>query len=397
MPIHNSSSRYGAVAKSFHWVIALGIFIAFPLGIIAHDAPYETTEQLAQKAQLFSVHKTIGVVVFLAALARILWALTQTRPAPLHPERKAETFVAEFVHFALYGALVVVPLSGWVHHAATVGFAPILWPFGQGLPFVPTSETLSKVASELHDLSKTILLVTVLLHIAGALKHVIIDRDDTLARMWPGGKPGTLTASAAHMMTPAVLALALWAAAIGGTLALTPAAPEAAPAPTLAEAEGDWKVTEGTLAISVTQFGKTVEGQFADWTANIAFEPQDTPGKAGEVQVTVSIPSLTLGSVTSQALGADFLNAEAHPTATFTADIMATETGYEAPGTLTLRGVDVPATLPFELTLDGNTATVSGQLTLDRRAFNVGDSMTDEGQLGFPVPVIVNLVAARDG
>ena len=120
MPIHNSSSRYGAVAKSFHWVIALGIFIAFPLGIIAHDAPYETTEQLAQKAQLFSVHKTIGVVVFLAALARILWALTQTRPAPLHPERKAETFVAEFVHFALYGALVVVPLSGWVHHAATV-------------------------------------------------------------------------------------------------------------------------------------------------------------------------------------------------------------------------------------------------------------------------------------
>ncbi|SPF80845.1 cytochrome b/b6 domain-containing protein [Pseudoprimorskyibacter insulae] len=393
MPLSNTQARFGSVSKVFHWIVALGIFIAFPLGILATDAPYDTAEALAHKAQLFSFHKTLGVIVFFVALLRISWALSQPKPAPLHPERRLETFVAEVVHWALYGAMVLVPLSGWVHHAATVGFAPILWHFGQGLPFVPTSDLVAEAASAVHDTFKTVLLITVVLHVAGAIKHHVIDKDATLRRMLPGRTEAGQHTATSHAL-PALLAAAIWAVAGVGTLA-TQDHSAAANAPTLAAAPSDWTVQSGTLGISVQQFGKPVTGSFADWTAAIAFAPRDTPGKAGEVTVTVSIPSLTLGSVTSQALGADFLNAEANPTAIFTADIMATETGYQAPGTLTLRGVEVPATLPFDLTMDGDTATVSGQLILDRRAFNVGDSMTDEGQLGFAVPVTVDLTASK--
>ncbi|MFT6076324.1 MAG: cytochrome b561 [Yoonia sp.] len=93
-----NTTAYGTVTKTFHWLAALLILTIVPLGVIANWLPYETNEQLAFKAQLFSFHKTLGVVVFVVALARILWALTQTKPASLHPDHKAENFLADLVH-----------------------------------------------------------------------------------------------------------------------------------------------------------------------------------------------------------------------------------------------------------------------------------------------------------
>ena len=136
MPARNSAQSFGLVTRTFHWLTALMILTAIPLGVIANQLPYDSAEALAQKAELFSLHKTLGVAAFLLGLARILWALVERHPAPLHPERRAELTLAGAVHWLLYISLVAVPLSGWVHHAAVTGFAPILWPFGQTLPFV---------------------------------------------------------------------------------------------------------------------------------------------------------------------------------------------------------------------------------------------------------------------
>ena len=97
-----AATTYGTVTKTFHWLTALVIITIIPLGVIANRLPYETNEQLAFKAQLFSFHKTLGVIVFAVALPRILWALTQPKPGSLHPERKAESFLADLVHWLLY-------------------------------------------------------------------------------------------------------------------------------------------------------------------------------------------------------------------------------------------------------------------------------------------------------
>lgn len=400
MPLTNSASRYGGVTKTFHWLIALGILIMIPLGIIATDAPYDTAEALATKATLFSWHKTIGVLIFFVALARILWALLQPKPAPLHPDRKTETFLAELVHWLLYGSLVAVPLTGWIEHAATDGFAPIWWPFGQSLAFVPKSPALAETFASLHYILQWVLTLSVVLHIVGALKHHVIDKDDTLRRMWFGRTEAGTGAQPAHLAGPLAAPLAailIWILSLGAGWAtgLFDGHEGAPQAEALAEVESDWQVTEGTLALSVQQFGKTVEGQFADWTAEITFDDSEGLGEKGSVTVTVSIPSLTLGSVTGQALGADFLDAEGHPTATFSAPIQRTEDGYTADGTLTLKGTEAPVTLPFTLVLDGDTATMQGQATLDRRAYAVGDSMSDASQLGFDVVIDVALTATR--
>ncbi len=395
MSLANTKTAYGAVTRSLHWLTALGILIMIPLGWIAHLAPWATEAELATKAQLFSVHKTIGVTIFFLALFRILWALSQPKPAPLHPERRAENFAAETVHWLLYSTLLIVPLSGWIEHAATEGFAPILWPFGQDLPFVPNSDNLAETAASVHFLSQWLLVAALALHVAGALKHVIIDRDGTLARMLKGASAGT--ASAGHrVVRPLLLAVAAWAALLGGGAAAGLFASEDAPeTPKLEAAQSDWQVTEGTLGISLVQMGKEIEGSFADWTAEIAFEPRETPGKAGDVTVQIAIPTLTLGSVSKQALGADFFAAEDYPTATFQAEILRGETGYDAQGTLTLKGAEVPVTLPFELTLEGETATMQGSTTLDRRNYAIGESMADPEQLSFDVQVNVALTATR--
>lgn len=399
MPASNTPTRYGAVAKTFHWLTALGILAVIPLGIIANDMPYDTAAQLADKAWFFSLHKTVGVTLFFVAIARILWAISQPKPAPLHPDRKTETLLAEIVHWLLYGSLVLVPLSGWVHHAATEGFAPIWWPFGQNLPLVPESVALSETAAGLHLVFERVLVISLVLHVAGAMKHALLDKDGTLARMWPGGgAPVQATPRDRAALLPPVLATLVWASAIGlgGALGLyhTDSA-EAAQAPALAEVESDWDVREGTLGLSIRQMGAEVSGTFADWTADITFDESVTEGNAGSVTVEIGITSLTLGSVTQQALTDDFLAANAFPTARFTADIRATDAGYVADGTLSLRGFEQPVSLPFDLTLDGDTAQMSGSTTLDRRAFEIGQGMTDESQLGFEIRVTVALTAER--
>lgn len=397
MSLSNTATHYGGVTKTFHWLTALLILTLIPLGIYANGLPYDTSEQLAQKAWLFSLHKTLGVSVFFTALARILWAISQPKPGLLHGDRKLESLAAETVHWLLYGSLLLVPLAGWVHHAATDGFAPIWWPLGQNLPFVPKSEPLAAAAAGLHIVFERVLAASILLHIAGALKHHVIDKDVTLRRMLPG-MPSVAHVTGGHRIAlPVASALAIWIAAlfIGSTLDLYTSHTPTLAAASLEEVQSDWVVQEGDLAIVVKQMGSQVRGTFADWTAGISFDETVTSGTAGSVEVTISIGSLTLGSVTGQALGADFFNAEAFPTAVFKADILRADTGYEAQGTLTIKDQSMPVTLPFTLELSDGVATMHGSTQLDRRDFAIGDGQKDENSLGFPVAVEVTLQAAR--
>ncbi|SLN29994.1 hypothetical protein ROJ8625_01342 [Roseivivax jejudonensis] len=396
--VSNDTDRYGAVAKFFHWSIALGIFANLALGFIAAFVPTDTSGQVALKTSLFSTHKTLGIVIFALALARILWALSQPKPAPLHPERRAETLAAATVHWLLYGSLVLVPLSGWIGHAASEGFAPIWWPLGQGLPLVPKSTALAETAWAVHFVFMWVLVASVALHVAGALKHHVVDRDATLRRMWPGGTRAghPATAHQPHAL-PAVLAVALWAVALGiGSMAgLFRQDAQAAEPAALDEVASDWVVQDGELAIAVIQMGDEVSGAFSDWTADIDYEPRDTPGPAGSVTVRINLGSLALGSVTDQATNPAYLAAEEYPTATFEANLVRTDDGHVAEGTLTLKGETVPVTLPFDLTLSDDTAEMSGATTLDRRNYGIGQSMEDESQVGFDVEVRVALTAER--
>ena len=397
MSASNTATSYGSVARSLHWLTALLILSAIGLGLYGEDLPFDTSEALATKAAVYSLHKTIGVAAFFVAAARILWALAQPRPAPIHPDRGLETWVAELIHWSLYAAMLIMPLSGWVHHAALVGFAPILWPFGQNLPFVPKSESVAHAATLIHAIFSKVLIGSILLHVVGALKHALIDRDGTLSRIITGRNAGRI---AAHPRAPALVALAIYVlgavAAVG--LALNESKPtveQAASAPTTTATVGNWQVQSGTLGFTVKQMGAAVTGTLPDWQAEIAFEETPVEGKHGHVKVTIDTTTLALGAVTDQAKGAEFFDTATHKTAVFDADILPATQGYEAKGTLTLRGQAQPVSLPFTLTIEGDTATMKGETTLDRRTFGMGASYGDEASVGFPVVVAVDLTAKR--
>ena len=410
MPLANTADRYGSVARFFHWLVALLILAAIGLSFLMPEGPISGPEEAAWAQTVFSIHKTVGVAAFFAALLRILWALVQPKPGLLHPDRRLESFAAEAVHWTLYGAMVIMPLSGWIYHSTTTGFAPILWPFGQHLPLVPQSESLGHAAIAVHKISATLLYVVIGLHVLGALKHAVVDRDATLARMLRGT---AVPVPRQHRSAlPVLVALVVWlgvlaAGALSGpereetpaptATASAPAVPAApAPAPTAstpaATSAPAWTVTDGALTIAIVQMGSEVKGSFKDWTATIHY---DETAKTGDVTVTIPISGLDLGATTSQALGADFFDAATHPAATFTGTIAETDGHLAATGTLDLKGVTLPLTLPFTLRLNGDTATVDGSTTVDRRDFGIGSAYKDEKTVGFQVRIDVALIAQR--
>lgn len=388
----NTATRYGAVARLFHWAIALLVLVDLVIGIVGKNiARNADTVDFLQL--LYSTHKTIGVTVLMLAVLRVFWAVTQARPAPIHPERRVETFAAETAHWLLYGAILILPLSGWVMHSAEVGFAPIWWPFGQNLPFVPKSEAIAITAGNVHWAAGIVLAATSLAHIGGAMKHALLEKDGTLARMVRGTDAGSAADVHGAKTPSAIAALVIWGLAIGGAVTAFAPSHDDTNAAMASDATSGWIVQSGSVEITIQQIGAPVTGNFANWQALIEYDPATGNGM---VTAVIDTTSLTLGSVTDQAKGAEFFDVTTHASATFEGEINQIDgVAHEAVGTLTLVGVAVPVTLAFELEITDGVAVMSGNATLDRRDFNMGTGYPDESSVGFLVDADITLTAQQ--
>ncbi|MEM7171097.1 MAG: cytochrome b/b6 domain-containing protein [Pseudomonadota bacterium] len=441
----NTRERYGLVAQILHWITAGLILFLLPLGVYMTDLPQATAADVSYKASVFSLHKSLGVIVFFVALARVLWALIQPHPRPLNSERKLESLAAQTIHWMLYGAIILMPFTGWLTHSASAGFAPLWGALPQDLPFVPKDPSLATLFGIAHVFTAVLLTAAVGLHVAGALKHTIIDRDGTLNRMIPGQLiPGLRPLSEAPLpkapLRGLAAFLALCAFAVlgfavtadytwevgqrGAQQAATPAAeagtqtetasdtsaatqPEAQPeAQTSAATDsptGDgstWIVDpeNSTLGLQIVQMGNPVVGEFESWTAAITFDPDDL--ESASVTVDVDVSSIVLGGVGDQAKGENFLNTAAFPVARFTSQSFA-ETApdnYVAAGELSLVGQTHPLTLPFSLKIENGRAVMAGEVTIERLAYGIGaKGFSSDTQLGYGVLIQVSLEAQEAG
>ncbi len=413
MSLRNTQERYGKVAQILHWLTAILILGLLAAGYVMTLLPDLSNDELALKVFAYSMHKTIGVTVFALALFRIFWALTNPRPKPLHPDRKLETLAAETVHWALYAAIIASPITGLLHHAASTGFAPIWWPFGQDLPFVPKDEVLSKTFGAMHWASAVTIIVSLVLHIGGALKHVFIDKDSTLARMVPGRLRSdfTLGESAkkhkSGMLAGALAAtlIAVWVGGVGYYTKQENTVDIAELKPLTIDTEGEragdhlWEIVPGesALSIRILQLGNPVEGKFQNFNAKINFDRENVD--TAFVDARIDITSLQLGTVSDQAKSADFLNAELHPQARFLSDFfwLRGDGLYEAEGILEIAGNIKPMTLIFGLNfLSEDRVQMSAVTTVNRLDFGVGaEKYSNEDSVAFPVEIAVNLVAQR--
>lgn len=173
------TARYTRTAITLHWLIALLIFAALPLGLYMHDLPLSP-----HKLRLYSYHKWIGVTVFLFAVIRLSWRITHRPPAMPDTMQRWEKFAAESVHYLLYALIFVIPVSGWLMSSA-MGFQTV-WFGVLPLPdLVGKNKALADALHEVHENLNYGLLVLVLGHAGAALKHHFIERDDVLVRMIP--------------------------------------------------------------------------------------------------------------------------------------------------------------------------------------------------------------------
>jgi cytochrome b561/polyisoprenoid-binding protein YceI len=402
MRLTNSLETYGLVHQLLHWTTAALILFLLPLGVYMHELPIDTAAQVEWKVWLYSLHKTVGLTVLALAVLRVLWALVQPHPRLLNGGKEA--LAATTIHWLLYSAIIAMPLLGWIHHAASEGYAPIWWPFGQNLPLVPKDPAVSAFFGTAHFITGIVLVGSLLLHIAGAVKHAVIDKDQTLQRMVPGAYTESALAPAPKSGKRGALALAVGivALAIAATFIVhrikQASGHEHAPlqgAESLPRYPGEgWVIdrSASTFAITVQQLGSPVTGTFGEWDAQVFFDTAALD--RSKIDATVAIASLSLSDVSQQAIGADYLNAAAHATATFVSDeVVATDSGYEAQGTLTLAGQAQPFTLPFTFREEDDRAFVEAEGMIDRQTFGVGTA--DTSSVGNEVGVTISIQAQR--
>lgn len=194
----NNPSRYTKTAVILHWLIAIAILGMFALGWYMTDLPKEGakqlsydlfdwgiyTWQLAEEASprtfYFNLHKSIGITLFGLIIIRILWRITHKPPALLATYKVWERKLATGTHHFLYLLMIAMPLTGLI--TAVSSKYGVKW---FGVPFIKglDDKGLRDVFESAHEIIAIIILVVLFLHIAGALKHKLIDKDHTLKRM----------------------------------------------------------------------------------------------------------------------------------------------------------------------------------------------------------------------
>lgn len=149
------------------------VFAVWPLGLLLKYFKDDV------KLDFYLLHESFGFLVLWLMLIRLGMLLAQGRP--VYQTNWTGT-VSRIVHWLLYIALIVMPVSGFLATNAHgfplrwFGFLPVWSPIGREPQIAP-------VFSVVHAGMAWIILALVTLHIAGALFHRIIRKDDIFQRM----------------------------------------------------------------------------------------------------------------------------------------------------------------------------------------------------------------------
>jgi cytochrome b561 len=180
MQMKNSDHSWGLVARLLHWGMALLVLVQIGLGIAAVEWRLSPV-----KIDLFVWHKSLGVLLGILVLCRLMWR--GVNPTPGLPSGMApwQRRASRSSHILLYVCLLGLPLSGWVIQSASDVPFKIFWLFP--LPdLVESSKAVADAGKRVHGFFMVMLLAVLIIHIAAALHHHWIKRDSVLVRMWSG-------------------------------------------------------------------------------------------------------------------------------------------------------------------------------------------------------------------
>jgi cytochrome b561 len=179
-----AAPRYGSVAQALHWLVAALVLGQFGLGWTMSDLPLS---QL--KFNLYQLHKSLGLTIFALVIVRLAWRLRHP-PPPLPAGLPAwERAAARTTHALFYVLLLVQPVIG-VLQSNAANFPLVVWGVLPLPALIGADEALGETLVEVHEIVARVLLVLIALHVAAALRHHFLLKDDVLRRMLPaaGGR-----------------------------------------------------------------------------------------------------------------------------------------------------------------------------------------------------------------
>jgi cytochrome b561 len=168
--------RYGVIARALHWLVALLIVFTTALGWRMLFIEKEPGAD-----QWFDLHRSIGLTIFTLVALRLVWRLAHS-PEPLPDSMPAwQRKLAAVTHWLLYLLMVAIPIAGYL--GASYTKAGVAW-FGKATPrWAEPNHDLAEQLFEIHGTLVWVLVALVALHVAGALKQWLIDKDGTFQRM----------------------------------------------------------------------------------------------------------------------------------------------------------------------------------------------------------------------
>ncbi|MDA1064503.1 MAG: cytochrome b, partial [Proteobacteria bacterium] len=157
----SSATRYHSFSQFLHWAIAGLIVLQFILANLAEGAA-DSGSALRELA-LLANHKSVGITVLALVIVRLMWRVKKPPPALPATMDQWQILASHISHWALYGLIILIPVSGWLMSSASA--YSVSWFNLFQLPdFVAPDPGLKELFKETHELLGKLLFVVAVVH-----------------------------------------------------------------------------------------------------------------------------------------------------------------------------------------------------------------------------------------
>ncbi len=174
-----TQSKYSLILRNLHLIGGVVFIGALVLGLVMEDM-----DRGPEKFQLMFFHKSLGLAVLGLAALRLLEWMRKPQPGALESHKNWERLSSKAVKVGLYGVMILLPVSG-VMMSWYGGYPIVFFGLFELAPMVEKSAGLHELYEEIHEAMVPAVFLLLFLHIAGALKHHVVDKDETLMRINP--------------------------------------------------------------------------------------------------------------------------------------------------------------------------------------------------------------------
>lgn len=172
-------SRYARPTQWLHWLTAALFIAIFAVAFYMDELPLGP-----EKFQAYNLHKSLGFVILVLAVLRLVTRLIFPAPPALPSLSPLNVILAKLGHLGLYGLMIIMPVIG-IFHSWFANFPIVIFnQFTLPSPIQPNSQFV-EILGETHEILGLLFLAMIIGHIGIALFHHIILKDKLLVQMNP--------------------------------------------------------------------------------------------------------------------------------------------------------------------------------------------------------------------